>query len=439
VRHAAAVLAALAVVVGCGGGEEPAPKAQATATPVDQSIPTPPPGDIKEFAGQSLTEKDTTRFSRAVTTALRTGNERAFVALFDPKKRELIDRMRTWLRNVRAVPMAKRNVYVVGAHTNIDSSGKGLLTADVGFEHQIRGVDPKPIAEWYRYGFRKRGGKLQVASVAGAPPDGNSGEKYSRYYRHPWDDPPIAVVSRPRAIVLGPVADRAAMTRVAAVADGAMRQVTARLGALGLPHGRRGARFAFAVQSPTVAHLDDYFGGRVNPTEANFQGFTTPVYPTDHQTGEIFATRPITSRIALSRSLLSNPDAVLLRHELVHALLSSVGNGRGVPIWAREGAAVYFSDPAAGERAFRSAAGRRGFAAGRGMPRDGTFYAGDDEAVARKYGMGYLGIAYLADRHGERKLVRGLMRLYAGTISADQFTGAKSPAQFAAQVRRWAG
>jgi hypothetical protein len=437
--RAAVVLAAVAVVAGCGGGEEPAPHPQATSTPVDASIPTPPPSDITEFKGQNLTEKDTTRFARTVTQALRTGNERPFVALFDPKQRELIGRMRTWLRNVRAVPMVKRNVYVVGAHTNIDSSGKGLLTADVGFEHQIRGVDPKPIAEWYRYGFRKRGGKLHVASVGGAPPDGNSGEKYSRYYRHPWDDPPIAVVSRPRAIVLGPVADRAAMTQVAAVADGAMRQITARLGALGLPHGRRGARFAFAVQSPTVAHLDDYFGGRVNPTEANFEGFTTPVYPTDHQTGEIFATRPSTSRIALSRSLLSNPDAVLLRHELVHALLNAIGNGRGVPVWAREGAAVYFSDPGSGERAFRSSAGRRGFAAAKAMPRDATFYAGGDEAVARKYGMAYLGVAYLADRHGEHELLRSLMRLYQGEISANQFTGTKSAAQFAAQVRRWAG
>ena len=374
-RRAAVVLAALAVLAGCGGGgDEPGPAPQATSTPVDVSIPTPPPSDVKEFEGQNLTEKDTTRFARTVTKALRSGNERAFVALFDPKKPELISRMRTWLRNVRAVPMDKRNVYVVGARTNIDSSGRGLLTADVGFEHQIRGVDPEPIAEWYRYGFRKRGGKLLVASVGGAPPDESSGAKFSRYYRHPWDDPPMAVVSRPRAIVLGPVADRAAMTRLAGAADGAMRQVTARLGALGLPHGHRGARYMFAVQSPGVAELADYFGGRVDPTEANFQGFTTPVYETDHQTGEIFTTRPSTSRIVLARSLLSNPDPAVLRHEIVHALLFSVNNARDVPTWAVEGAAVYFSDISAGERAFRSAAGRRGLAGAKTMPSDAKFY-----------------------------------------------------------------
>jgi hypothetical protein len=433
------VLAALAVFGGCGGGDDPAPAPQATSTPVDASIPTPPPGDIKEFAGQNLTEKDTTRFARTVTQALRTGNERPFVALFDPKKRALIGRMRTWLRNVRLVPMDKRNVYVVGARTNIDSSGRGVLTADVGFEHQIRDVDPEPIAEWYRYGFRKRGGKLQVVSVGGAPPDDNSGKKYSRYYRHPWDDPPMAVVSRPRAIVLGPEADRGAMTRLAAVADAAMRQTTARLSALGLPRGHRGARYMFAVQSPTVAELSDYFGGRVEPTEANFDGFTTPVYETEHQTGEIFATRPSTSRIVLARSLLSDPDPVILRHELVHALLFSVNNHRDVPTWAVEGAAVYFSDASSGELAFRGGAGRQGLADAKTMPADGKFYDGDDAAVTRKYGMGYLAIAYLADRYGERAVLRGLMRLYRSEIYENEFTRTKSRAQFAAQVRRWAG
>jgi hypothetical protein len=438
VRRAPAALAAVALLAGCGGGDEPVAP-QATSTPVDVSIPTPPPTDVKEFAGQNLTEKDTTKFARTVTKALRTGNEKPFVALFDPQKPELVQRMRTWLRNVRVVPMDHRSVYVVGARTAIDSSGRGELTADVGFEHQIRDVDPEPIAEWYRYGFRKRGGKLIVSSVSGAPPDDASGEKYSRYYRHPWDDPPIAVVSRPRAIVLGPVGDRAAMTRLAAAADTAMRQVTARLGALGLPHGHRGGRFMFAVQSPTVGELADYFGGRVEPTEANFRGFTTPVYETDHQTGEIFATRPSTSRIALARSLLSNPDPAVLRHEIVHALLFTVNNHRDVPTWAVEGAAVHFGDAGASEIAFRRSVGRQGLAAARTMPRDAGFYDGNDDAVSRKYGMGYLGIAYLADRYGERTVLRGLMRLYRSEIYENEFTRTNSRAQFAAQVRRWAG
>jgi len=439
VRRAAAGLAAVALLAGCGGGEEPAPRPQATSTPVDASIPTPPPSDVKEFAGQNLTEKDTTTFARTVTTALRTGNERRFLALFDPKKPELARRMRTWLRNVRAVPMDKRNVYVVGARTNIDSSGKGVLTADVGFEHQIRGVDPVPIAEWYRYGFRKRGGKLLVTSVGGAPPDSASGEKFSRYYRHPWDDPPIAVVSRPRAIVMGPVGDRAALTQIAANADSDMRRLTARLGSLGLPHGRRGARFAFTLQSPTVSDVHDYFGGSVEPTEANFEGFTTSVYPTDHTSGEVFDGRPATSRIALSRSLLSNPDPAVLRHELVHALLFALGSGSDVPIWVDEGAAVYFSDAPASELSFRRAAGRAGLAAAKAMPDDKTFYAGNDDAVARKYGMGYLAIAYLADRYGDRGLMRRLVRLYQAKTYVDEFRGTKSGAKFIHAVRRWAG
>ena len=195
----------------------------------------------------------------------------------------------------------------------------------------------------------------------------------------------------------------------------------------------------FAVQSPGVAELADYFGGRVDPTEANFQGFTTPVYETDHQTGEIFTTRPSTSRIVLARSLLSNPDPAILRHEIVHALLFSVNNARDVPTWAVEGAAVYFSDISAGERAFRSAAGRRGLAGAKTMPSDAKFYGGNDDAVARRYGMGYLGIAYLADRYGERSVLRGLMRLYRSEIYENEFTRTNSKAQFAAQVRSWAG
>ena len=434
-RTRSACLLAAAVIAGCGGGDKPKVAAKPTPTVVDK-IGTPPVRDIDAFGGQNLTDADTQKFARELTAILKSGDEKAFARLFDPRRPAVLAKQKVWLRNVRRVPMRERRVFLVGTTGNIDSSGKQELTADLSFEHQIAGVDRKPVAEWYRYGFRKRDGKLRVTSVRGAAPVGDSSEKFSRYYRQAWDDGAMGVARAGRAMALGPVADRAALDGLASRGSAAVQATTARLTRAGvqLPGAVRRADWAFTIPDPGVADFFDYFGGRVDPTEAHFGGFTAPVRRTDRTIGEPVG-RPVTSRIVIGRDQLGRSDLdETLRHEMVHALLSSQGIF-GVPTWVTEGAAVYFSDASAAERADLRAAGLAYLQSAGKLPSDRAFYRGDDDAVRSHYGAGYLAIAFLADARGERAMGRALGRLHRGDLNAAQFAGLG----LARKVRAWAG
>lgn len=436
-----AALAIAVLLAGCGGGSGDDETASAPTTPtetVNEKIAPPEPTEVQTFGGQNLTEADTQRFAKAMTAALRQRDERAFMKLIDPGEPDVVAQQRTWFRNVLKVPMREREVYLVGNRSNIDSSGRRQLTADLGFEHQIRGVDPRPVAEWYEYGFHKRKGRLLVASVKGAKADVSSSQKSSRYYRQAWDDGDMAVVTGDRAIFLGPAADRASMEALIGTADDAVRREVAALPGFGA-NGR--ARFVFTVQSPEVADVFDYFGGRVDPTEANFEGFAQPVYSTDRETGivEDFRKAPVTTRIVVKRDVLGSGDAgAILRHEVVHAVTGAIGGHQGIPTWVVEGTAVYFSDASSSELAFRRDRGRAYLAGARSLPSDKAFYRGDDDTVSQHYGAAYLAIGYLADRHGRGGLVRRLRRYYrSGNLGA--LVGNVPLGEFAERVKRWAG
>jgi hypothetical protein len=434
----APALLLVALLAGCGGGGGGEPQVASTPTEtVRTTIAPPKPRGVRTFGGQSLTEADTTSFARKMTRALHARDRAAFVALIDPARPDVVEQQRTWFDNVLKVPMRKREVYLVGNRANIDSSGKHELTADVGFEHQIAGIDRGPVSEWYQYGFRKRRGKLLVTSVKGAPPDTGSGEKSSRYYRQAWDDGPIAVVRGRRAMLVGPEADRGAMQALLATADDAVRRATTGLPGFG---GRSGARFLFTVQAPQVSDLFDYFGGSVKPTEANFDGFTTAVYATDRRTGEVldFREAPVTTRIVLQRDQLGSADAgETMRHEMVHAVTGASGV-TDLATWVVEGIAVHFSDASADELARRRASGAAFLASSDTMPRDKTFYDGNDDAVAQRYGASYLAVAYLADRYGRSGLLSHL-RSYYRTGRIGRLIGDGGERKFVARVKRWAG
>jgi hypothetical protein len=225
-RAAALATAALAtaalVLTACGGGGSAEQKPKAAPTEVATDIAPPKPTSVQNFAGQGLSDADTENLTKTMTQALKTGDKKRFLGYFDPRDTKLVAQQATWFDNVRKVPMKLREMTLVKATDNRDSSGKGTLAADMGFQHQITGADSAPLAEWYRYTFKKSGSRLYVTGVKGAPADKSTGEKYSRYYRQSWDDREMGVAEGRKSIILGPQADSASLRSLAATADAAI-------------------------------------------------------------------------------------------------------------------------------------------------------------------------------------------------------------------------
>ncbi len=196
----------IATLAGCGSSDDGPPKAAPSAVATDIAPPTATARET--FGGQGLSSFALERLSKSLTEAISSGDEKRFLSVIDPRHPRLLAQQRTWFRNIRSVPMSQRKLVLVKPTRSIDSSGKGVLTALVGFDHQIKGADPRPLSEWYSFGFKRVGSNLKVVSVSGGPPDTSAGKKYSRYYRQAWDDGPMATVGDDKVLLLGQQSDR---------------------------------------------------------------------------------------------------------------------------------------------------------------------------------------------------------------------------------------
>jgi hypothetical protein len=436
-----ALAVACLVVAGCGGGGGDQKKPAAAPDDVATDIAPPKPTTAETFGGQSLSEADTLRLTTTMTTALRSGDKKKFLSVFDPNMTDLVAQQGTWFDNVRTVPMKQRRVVLVKATDTRDSSGKGELKADMGFIHQITGADAAPLAEWYSFGFKKRGSRLLVTGVKGAAADESSGEKFSRYYRQSWDDGQMVVAQGRKSVVLGPVADASAIRGLVPRIDDAINAEVGRFARSGvtLAQDVRTRKWVFMLQSPAVADVFDYLGGEVKPLEADFLAFAAPVYRSNELTGDLEARTDGTSRIVLDRSVLTRSDtASTIRHEMVHALEHTwQASFLSAPTWAVEGTAVALSDPDSSERTYRRTAGIGYLRDHATLPTDKAFYLGDNDAVSAHYGVAYLACAYLADKRGDAGLLKVLRALDDQPADVEKALG-MSEESFVKAVRAWA-
>ena len=428
----------------CSSSKDSPPQSDPSAVVTD--IAPPSATAAETFGGQGLSSFTLEKISKSLTKSIATGDEKAFLRFMAPGHPRLVAQQRTWFRNIRAVPMKRRNIVLVRPTRSIDSSGRGVLTALVGFNHQITGADPRPVSEWYAFGFKSSGGTLKVVSVSGGPPDSSRGTKYSRYYRQAWDDGPMAVVSDAKVTLLGQQADRGTLQSL-------LPRVSSAVGDQLAAFRRSGAdvdadvysrRWVFTYADADVADFFDYFGGTLQPREANFDAVTTPIY-SSYSFGELAYDKGVTtSRITLNRSMAGSSTesfATTIRHEMVHAVQESWDAEKvpQTPTWMTEGLAVAFSRPGGSEASYRASAGRRGLASARSFPDDASFYTGDDDDVSQHYGMGYLAMSYLLDKRGARAVL-DLVRRVERSGDGDVFQAlGVSETAFLARVKTWAG
>ena len=405
-------------LVACSSSKDSPPQSDPSAVVTD--IAPPSATAAETFGGQGLSSFTLEKISKSLTKAIATGDEKTFLGYMAPGHPRLVAQQRTWFRNVRAVPMKRRNIVLVRPTRSIDSSGKGVLTALVGFNHQVTGADPRPVSEWYAFGFKRSGATLKVVSVSGGPPDSSRGTKYSRYYRQAWDDGSMAVLSDEKVTLLGPQDDRGTLQALLPRVSSAVREQIAafRRSGVKVDSDVYSRKWVFTYPAADVADFFDYFGGTLKPREANFDAVTNPIY-SSYSFGDLAYDKGVTtSRITLNRSMAARSSeafATTIRHEMVHAVQESwdISGFSQSPTWVTEGLAVAFSRPGSSEASYRASAGRRGLAGATSFPADETFYKGDDEAVSQHYGMGYLAMSYLLEKRGARavlSLVRGMER-----------------------------
>ncbi|MCW2825201.1 MAG: hypothetical protein JWQ91_2118 [Aeromicrobium sp.] len=410
VRTWAAVVSLCVALASCGASSD------GTQSTAPETIAPPSATAVEQMGGQSITYDDTQRLSKMYTTLLRTKDKEGFLATFVPSARGAREQMGHWFDNLQKLGATHLSLSFIKATRARDSSGKENLAADMGLILQIPGVDPVPLSEWYSFTFAPKTskGELKVLAVKGASADRSTGEKYSRYYRQAWDDGPMAVVRGERAVLIGPTADERWMRANLARFDAGVRSQVDRVVRAGitLPRDAATRSWLFTIQSPSVKDVFDYLGGKVDRTEAHFAGFTQAMYAADAQSGVFDRDHVATSRIVIAREAMNDPGlAVTIRHEMTHAVQQSwQGESDRAPTWIVEGLAVFLQRPPASEVSFRTRAGLAYLRKAKTMP-DRDFYEGNDEAVGSHYGAGYLGVAYLADRMGEKKLLTTIREL----------------------------
>ncbi|WP_328438216.1 hypothetical protein OHA71_15595 [Streptomyces sp. NBC_00444] len=120
------------------------------------------------------------------TNSLKSGDEDEFLKPFVGAAK---DEQRKIFKNLRKVPFAESK-YMVFNQTGdgSDEWGSGAkLALDVAFVHQIKGVDVRPVSEWYRWTVEKESESAEprISEVGGSP--GASGLANAVYYPAPWD------------------------------------------------------------------------------------------------------------------------------------------------------------------------------------------------------------------------------------------------------------
>lgn len=291
-----------------------------------------------------------------------------------------------------------------------DSSTVGM---DIAFTHQLTGVDPGKVAEWYRWTITKDGSGNPIITGLGGSPTVNASAKYV-YYPHPWDSPHDLIVHyQGNAILCAETAsDAAIMMKYANEAAAAVANNLDdwKSGAGNLHGVSPGALFMHT----SAADLYTWYSGKANL--AGFEaGLTTPMISADYladPTGRVMSYSGARIAINLQTSFFQDDQGedspyVLYKHEGFHALafplLSAVQST--IPLWEVEGAADFFAthgyaNPVAGYlrvpdiRAYAKSGWDGNF------PTDGEVYSQVETVGNGSYGLSAMISYYVYDRFG---------------------------------------
>lgn len=406
---------------GPGGSSGPGPETGTGTADPDGDGPGAAPGKAPELKGPTASASArnsvltrTQAVAGARGGALARNDAEAFVAGVDKNNKALVDGERRVFANLRKVPFDESawNADKVSDARTESGAKNGwpvLATVEVAFRHKIQNVDVRPVAERYIWTVRcpTATDPCHITHIAGAKDSALLGPAG---YPAPWDLWDLVVERRPHVVVFGPAAalgdlrTRADEAEAAAVYD--LRTWTGPAGtspgfALTLTRERKTFEGLYSSESP-----GDWAAGFALPLVSAADSDTVGG-----------------SRVVIDLTEMDQDPAfakVILRHEMVHALLDPLTRAdyQSIPLWAAEGFADWVAQADRSIRGTYEARAvstqiQQGTFKGT-LPRDADFSAEDEDVIDAAYNQSHLALRYLAETYGPEKACAFIADVYQG-------------------------
>jgi len=389
---ALAVLAGAALVWGTNTEPEPPPDRRAGAST------TPPPTAARPTPTEDLaaarTEAVTALLAQRAQAVLA-GDPVAWQAVVDPLEADFAERQRTLIDRLSAIPFAEWGYELVGEGPALPEPRaavlpEGAAIVRVRLTYRIDGTSNRTDREQWLT-VVPRGGRWLIAGDEDAAAAGFETQ------RDLWDLGPVRLERGEQATVLADrhAGDREVLRRLVDEADTAVAQVDAVWRG---EWGRRPVVVLPRTQQDMAALIGDDDGGL-----AQIAAVTTGAFEEGVSRGDRIVVNP-----EPFATLGTVGRQVVLTHEMTH-VATRTSTVIAPPIWLSEGFADYVAyAPAqvaagvvAGNVLDRARAGK----APRQLPEESDFDAGRRN-VAVAYESAWLACRMLAQRFGERELVR---------------------------------
>ncbi|MFC4530667.1 hypothetical protein [Sphaerisporangium dianthi] len=427
---AAASIAAV-IVVGIGKIKGSDPGALPTAQGAEKSV--------------TITQEEITALLDEHGRALTGRDEKAFTAPFAGAAKAS---QRTLFKNLLKIPFQTTSFKVISSGGRAsDTFGRGAtINVDVAFVHQIKGVDVRPVAEWYRWTVEKKPkGRPTVTKVSGSP--NAYGESKFVFYPGPWDVySDMHVEKRPHVLITTHAKNAAIARRTADVFERAAADDLNAWRRYGPRDGVTLPGFLIALEPDRKVYNTLFRVALKNdPNEA---GFALAMYTfTDDLDdglpigGARIAIDTTASRAGLPGGLPYARDVA--RHEIAHAMVDPLQKPRSSlssrpATWVVEGFADYMAGRGLPRRQQDALDAVRGRPFDGHLPLDFSFYADDGRARAANYALGTLAMRFMAAKWGDKAVMSLVAAHYAepGRLhkQIEQATGLS----FEAFERQWA-
>jgi hypothetical protein len=371
-----ALLAALALLAGCTTRvEEPKPAPQSDARP-------------SASATQAAQDRaDAVRIMRERATALRSGDEKAFLATISPTDPAFVKKQTQYFDNLAKLPVTHLSMRVGDQDKMMQITAEGDYQLPVDFTMQLQGYDIRPVTIPLVYTYTRRAGSLLLSNDRNPQND-------VRWRPAPWDVTAIDVRRTPH--LLGIFDSKTVVDADAVMSD--LQDAMDAIDPLVPPWRQR----VVVYDISDLDGLDKMSLMQVN----NTAGVEFDV--NSKAGGGRFAG----SRIAVNPSATdATSRAHVLRHEMVHASLGALDESS--PTWLVEGTAealartVFTTESLQAQaRSVLSGTKARPLASGR------DFY---QVRPTQNYELGSLVCTYLIDTRG-REMLWTLMRAFVQAV-----------------------